>query len=428
MVLTFHKSAARCFVLCLALTAAAQLANAQQSSILSPIHLSLTKSEASVAQVAEVSSGDMAFPAPLQPGTDQILYLHLVGDTTRFGESRSNAATILPSPEWIRQQPNLLFWQGVYAGIIVGLALYNLMLFLSIRERVYLFYVIYVLAVGAFWIACTGFFSQYLWPSHPLLDRHAQPALAAVVIVFSIFFVRRFLAVPEHSRNVDRVLLGVAAFTVVLYLASLAGLHFALAPVLASIGVVVTVVYAGMGLAAARRGYCPARFFLIAFAALLTGNVLYLLMFLRVPPTTFLTYNAAQAGPAIECILLAFALADLDVKDTVTCSIGITALLWLTTRSIAPRTQGAIAGEVIVRMRAASQGDPESRRRRYTTAPGRAPRGGVCTGPYRNRRRNTCERFSSLVGEERQHFLALQVPDVVESLPRLNRLYPSVFF
>ena len=131
-----------------------------------------------------------------------------------------------------------------------------------------------------------------------------------VVIVFSIFFVRRFLTVPEHSRNVDRVLLGVAAVTVVLYLANLIGLHFALTPVMASIGLVVTVVYAAMGLAAARRRYRPARFFLIAFATLLTGNVVYMLTFLRVLPTTFLTYNAAQAGSAIECILLAFALAD----------------------------------------------------------------------------------------------------------------------
>ena len=312
MVLTHHKSEARCFVLCLCLTAAAQLANAQPSSILSPIHLSLAKSQVSVAQVAEVSlaSGDMALPVPRQAGTDQVLYLHLAGDTTRFGELRSIAATVLPSQEWIRQQRNLLFGQGIYAGIIVGLALYNLMLFLSIRERVYLFYVIYVLAFGAFWIARTGFFSLYLWPSHPLLDRQAQSFLAVVVIVFSIFFVRRFLVVPARSRNVDRVLFGVAAFTVMLYLANLTGLHFAVAPVLASIGLVVTVVYAAMGLAAARRGYRPARFFLIAFAVLLTGNVLYILMFLGVLPPTLLTYNAAQAGSAIECILLAFALAD----------------------------------------------------------------------------------------------------------------------
>jgi diguanylate cyclase (GGDEF)-like protein len=261
-------------------------------------------------QARSLPSGDMALPLPLHLGADEIFYLHLVGDTSRFGESRSIAATILPSQEWIRQQRNLLFGQGIYAGIIVGLALYNLALFLSIRERVYLYYVIYVIAYGAFWVARTGFFYQYLWPSHPLVDRHTQSFLAAVAIVSSILFVRRFLAVPEHSRKLDRLLLGIAAVTVALYLASFAALPFPFAPALASIGLIVTVLYAGIGFATVKRKYRPVRFFLVAFAALLAGNVLYILMFLRVLPMKFLTYNAAQAASAIECILLAFALAD----------------------------------------------------------------------------------------------------------------------
>jgi len=43
---------------------------------------------------------------------------------------------------------------------------------------------------------------------------------------------------------------------------------------------------------------------------LLVGNVIYIFMFLRIFPQTFFTYNAAQAGSALECVLLAFALAD----------------------------------------------------------------------------------------------------------------------
>jgi diguanylate cyclase (GGDEF)-like protein len=397
MLLTLRKSEAHAFiVMCFCLTAAAHLANAQASSVLSSVRLSPTTGATSIAEAAEVMcdpggniplesarsgaytaleseyptsegcrgywvrvnlnatgippggwvlelsrgwwladlyvsedgsvaiehtgtdvapqsrslvSGDMAFPVPLKAGTDQVVYLHLVGDTTRFGESRAIAATILTSQEWIRQQRGRLFGQGIYAGIVVALALYNLVLFFSFRERAYLYYVIYVCAFGAFWIARAGFFYQYLWPGHPLWDRHTQPFLAAIAIVFSILFVRRFLAIPEHSRKVDRLLLGIAVLTVVLYLASFSGVRFALAPVLAAIGLVVTILYAAIGLAAVKQGYRPARFFLIAFAALLAGNVLYILMFLRVLPMTFLTYNAAQAGSAIECILLAFSLA-----------------------------------------------------------------------------------------------------------------------
>ena len=257
-----------------------------------------------------LASGDMVLPLPLPAGADQAVYLHLVGDTTQFGESRSIGATILPFQEWIGKQRNLLFGQGIYAGIILGLTLYNLMLFVSLRDRVYLYYAIYVCAFGSFWTARTGFFYQYLWPSHPLWDRQTQPFLAVVAIVFSILFVRRFLAVPKHSRTVDGLLQGIAALTIASYVASFAGMHFALSPVLAWIGLVVTILYAAIGLVAFARKYRPARFFLVASAALLAGNVLYILMFLRVLPMTFLTYNAALAGSAIECVLLAFALAD----------------------------------------------------------------------------------------------------------------------
>ena len=255
-------------------------------------------------------SGDMAMPVPLRAGADESVYLHLVGDTSHYGESRSIGATILSSQEWIRHQRSLLFGQGVYAGIILGLALYNLTLFLSIRERVYLYYVIYVCSFGAFWIVRSGFFYQYLWPAHPLWDRHYQPFLAALAIVSSIFFVRRFLAVPEHSRKMNRLLLVVAGLAIVAYLASFTNLHYSAMAILASLGLAVTILYAGIGLAAVKRRYRPARFFLVAFAAFLAGNVLYILMFLRFLPTTIVTYNAAQAGSAIECILLAFALAD----------------------------------------------------------------------------------------------------------------------
>lgn len=261
-------------------------------------------------QLRTLASGDMAFPLPLENASEQIVYLHLVGDTSRFGDSRSIGAFIQTFETWTLRQRSLLFGQGVYAGIIVGLALYNLILFLTIRESVYFYYVIYVCSFGSFWIARTGFFFQYLWPQHPLWERQTQPLLAVLAIIFSTLFVRRFLATREHSRTVDLLLLATAALTLVWYLASLVSPRIPLSLPLALIGLVVTIFYAVIGLVTLLRGYRPARFFLVAWTALLAGNVLYIFMFLRLLPMTFVTYNAAQAGSALECILLAFALAD----------------------------------------------------------------------------------------------------------------------
>jgi diguanylate cyclase (GGDEF)-like protein len=261
-------------------------------------------------QLRALTSGATALPLPLDAGKDQAVYLHLVGDTSRFGESSSIGATIQSMQAWVLDQRLLLFGQGVYAGIIVGLALYNLILFLTLRERAYLYYVLYVCSFGSFWIARTGFFYQYFWPSHVRWDHGFQPLLAVSAIICSILFVRKFLAVREHSRKIDRLLLGAAVLTLLVYVVSFGTSGVLLAPTLAVIGLAVTLLYAVIGVVALLRQYRPARFFLVAWAALLAGNVLYILMFLRILPMTFLTYNAAQAGSAIECILLAFALAD----------------------------------------------------------------------------------------------------------------------
>ena len=233
-------------------------------------------------QLRALPSGDTALPVSLENSGGEVLYLHLVGDTSRVGESSSLGATIQPIQQWMLHQRSLLFGQGIYAGIIVGLVLYNLILYLSIQERVYLFYVLYVISFGSLWIARTGFFYQYLWPHHLVWDRDYQPYLAASAIFFSILFVREFLATRAHSRKVDLILLGIAALTVLLSLARLAGVPFSLPLILSLIGLSITVFYAVICLDALLRGYRPARFFLVAWTALLAGNVIYIFIFLRV--------------------------------------------------------------------------------------------------------------------------------------------------
>lgn len=261
-------------------------------------------------QAQPLASAGVVIPLPMDVGTPQVFYLHVLGDTTRFGAASSIGGTILRLDAWVLQQRTALFGEGIYAGIILGLVLYNLILYLAIQERAYLYYVLYVTSFGSLWIARTAFFYQYFWPRHVWWNNEYQPYLAASAIVFSILFVRRFLATRTHSRWVDVALQILVVLTCLLCLARVVGIRMPLALPLALIGLTISITYAALGFVALLRGYRPARFFLLAWTALLAGNVIYIFMFLRILPTTFFTYNAAQAGSAMECILLAFALAD----------------------------------------------------------------------------------------------------------------------
>ncbi len=112
----------------------------------------------------------LVFALPLEADREVTFYLHLVGDTSRYGDARVIGGTIqrLDVNQSIRR--DILFGQGIYGGIILALVLYNLILFAAISERAYLYYSLYVLTFGSVWTARTGFLYQYLWPNHPVLE------------------------------------------------------------------------------------------------------------------------------------------------------------------------------------------------------------------------------------------------------------------
>jgi diguanylate cyclase (GGDEF)-like protein len=261
-------------------------------------------------QERAIASSDVVIPLPVDADRDNTLYVHVVGDTSRYGESRSIGAEIQRLDAWVLHRRSVIFGQGVYAGIILALVLYNLVLYFSIRERAYLCYSLFVCLFGAIWIARTGFFYQYLWPHHPFWEREYQSYLAALAIIFSILFVREFLATRQRSPWVDSLLLGALGVTIGCCVVRLVTGRLLLPLPLALIGLALAIFYAVIGFIALARGFRPARFFLVAWTAVLLGSAIYIFMFLRFLPVNFFTYNAAQMGSATECILLAFALAD----------------------------------------------------------------------------------------------------------------------
>ena len=257
-----------------------------------------------------IVSSYLLLPLPLEVGRETTFYLHLQGDTGRYGEARTVGGVIQRLDANQAERREVLFGQGIYSGIILALVLYNLILYFAIGEDAYLFYSLYVLAFGSVWIARTGFLFQYLWPHHPLFESESQFYLVALSIVFGSFFVRYFLATREQSKWVDRTLLTIAFFTTALCLLRMAGSRGASTFLLAVDGLVTTVFFAVVGVLFLYRGYRPARFFLVAWTLQLVGNAVYIFAFLRLIPFNFVTYNAAQIGSGIESILLAFALAD----------------------------------------------------------------------------------------------------------------------
>ena len=211
------------------------------------------------------------------------------------------------------------FWQesqtsyallAVYFGMLLALALYNLLLWLSLRDRNYLTYVLFAASMAVGQLSLNGLGNQYLWPDWPVWGNLAFSTGFAATGLFGALFTRGFLSTRRNLPRLDGAIIGLAGLFAVCAAAPLVA-PYRLAAILTSLtGVTFSLVAVLAGLRCWRAGQPGARVFVLAWAALLAGVAVVGLRNLNLLPTTFISFYAIQIGSAVEMVLLSFALAE----------------------------------------------------------------------------------------------------------------------
>ena len=205
-----------------------------------------------------------------------------------------------------------LAYGALYGGAL-ALFLYNLMLFLWLRDPAYLFYVLYTASFGVYLATFDGFAFQYLWPGSVWWANHALATALSLTLAFGALFGRTFLALPRIAPRIGALMGGISAGGLVLAVCAATGLGLDYGGVLRSISLLAPVAAIATLWVAVReslRGYRPAKFFLLAWSALLVFIVLGALRNFALVPTTFVTVNGLHIGFALDILLLSFALGD----------------------------------------------------------------------------------------------------------------------
>lgn len=199
---------------------------------------------------------------------------------------------------------------AVYFGMLLALALYNLLLWLSLRERVFLRYVGFVGSLAIGFAGQTGIGGQFLWPAWPAWANLSFPVGMALTGFFGALFTRSFLDTRNTVPVLDRVL-AVAAWVFAAAVLTHAVVGYRAAAVLTSLaGLGFAPIAVAAGVCCALRRHPGARIFLLAWALLLVGVAVMALRNFGWLPTLWLTTHAMQIGSALEMLLLSFAMAD----------------------------------------------------------------------------------------------------------------------
>ena len=235
-----------------------------------------------------------------RPHVEETLLFRL--ETSPLGFS----ADIVSSDESARREARFQWIIGLYYGLAAGLLIYNLFLFISLRDRAYAWYVLVVFSTMAFFWGRNGYFWMNGWTMQS--GSSGGPGITVQVIAI-VQFTRALLSTHKAAPVADRWLVRGAWMMVPV------GVLSALFPASireAQVGpfaVAVVAAALAMGILRLRQGSDLARYFLVAWAAFLAGSLLYVLKSTGLVPHTVVTEHAMQAGSAIEMSLLSFALA-----------------------------------------------------------------------------------------------------------------------
>ena len=199
---------------------------------------------------------------------------------------------------------------GIYYGILLALFFYNLVLWLMLRDASYFWYLFHLSAFGLVLFTLNGLGFEYLWPNSPWWTDKSVPLSICLALIGMQQFARTFLELKQRFPRGNLVSLALIGFFALLGLASLV-LPYRIATPFAARAVLVGVLWIAVAcVVVVKRGYIPARLFMLAWAMFLLGTTMFTLVAFGILPKTFYTEYGVQIGSALEMLLLSVALGN----------------------------------------------------------------------------------------------------------------------
>lgn len=253
----------------------------------------------------EIKHRNFLYSFNLEPKVKLDFYLRVLSDG-----SIQVPMTIWEQKEFLLQDQRKQLWQGLFYGAMVVMLLYNFFLYISLRERSYLFYVLFVAMSLASQAAVRGDAFQYLWPDSVFWHNKSVAFFTIAIMVTGYSFVMEFLELKEKDPRAYKVLFGIVLITLMMSVSSFFA-PYSLVMSSSSYFAFPVIIYAlFVSIRLSFKRDRTAQYFTIAWLAFSAGFMAFVLNKTGVVPRTFLTEHGVQIGTVLNVSLLSFALAE----------------------------------------------------------------------------------------------------------------------
>ena len=208
---------------------------------------------------------------------------------------------------WTIYKQNIL--QGLYFGFVLLIILYNLFIWFSVRDKLYLIYVCYVAMLSIVLADFKGITSSLLFVHWEEVNPYLLGTYGIAGSLANIFSIV-FLNTKTQSPKNHRVLVGIIVCYWISAIAGFTGFRLFSCLTVNVIAMLSSCYLLYTATRLYQKGFKPAKFYLYAFGSFLFCVLVQFGGNLGLLPANAFTLQAMQFGSAAEMLLLSLALAD----------------------------------------------------------------------------------------------------------------------
>jgi hypothetical protein len=198
---------------------------------------------------------------------------------------------------------------GLFYGMTLVFSMYNLLMYLALKDKKYLYYILYNISIALYEMCNDGLAFQYLWPAWPRLNIYADGFFLWFSVFAGLLFTHEFLGLKHRAPLLARA---------IWWMIGLRTLYFVIAlgyPLLFDVKAI-EILPLSLALIAGIKvytgGFRPSRFLIIGYSILLLGVMIKTLLYFDLPwmPNGPATHYSLSFAIIIEMVFVSFGIGD----------------------------------------------------------------------------------------------------------------------
>lgn len=235
--------------------------------------------------------------------------IHKIFIRIQSNENSKIVGSIRNTRKFVSWALNEYFYLALFYGVVISLFLYNLFIYIYLKDSTYMYYTTYIGFAGL-WAMCNdGLGFQYIWYNFPAINKVIFPISNFLMVTFLALYARKFFETDKRLPLLDKILVIILIFRAIPYFVWILGVfnlnsyvdkYFLLDTV-----VVMLLLFIGIEKINIRK---HARIYVFAFTCLLVGYLIYTASYYYLIKYNLFTLYSVNFGIAANMIILAVGL------------------------------------------------------------------------------------------------------------------------